>query len=225
MRLMLLCMALPLATAAGAEARDFRLGGFSAISNESAPEVIVRVGGGTSVRAEGDAQAIAALDLRVEGNELVIRTRPGAKWPRGRTRTIVYVSTPTLVSASVEGSGDIKVDRVEGGAFRGSAHGSGNLTVASLRTATADLSSHGSGNVEAAGTVEHLNAFSSGSGNVNARGIAARSATVRATGSGNVDAVASDAAEVIASGSGNASVTGAKACRVRGTGSGGVRCG
>jgi hypothetical protein len=94
-----------------------------------------------------------------------------------------------------------------------------------LRTATATLSSHGSGNVDAAGTVEHLTAFASGSGNVDTRRLQARSATVRATGSGNVDAVASDAAEVVSTGSGNASVTGARTCRVRGTGSGGVRCG
>jgi hypothetical protein len=224
-RLILAGAAFALASPALAETRDFAVGSFTSVSNESAPDVIVRVGGAPGVRAEGDPQALDVIEAKVEGDELVIRTRPGARWPRGRARAVVYVTTPQLFAASVEGSGNIRVDRVTGGSFKGSAHGSGNLTIDALRTATAALSSHGSGNVDAAGAVEHLTAFASGSGNVDARRLQARSASVRATGSGNVDAIASDAAEVVASGSGNASVTGAKTCRVRGTGSGGVLCG
>jgi hypothetical protein len=224
-RVIAAALSLSLGSAAAAETREFPVPAFSAVSNESAPDVIVRVGGSPSVRAEGDGSALAVLDVRVEGDELIVRTRPGARWPRGRTRPVVYVTTPRLAAAAVEGSGNIRIDRVSGGSFKGSAHGSGNLTVDALRTATATLSSHGSGNVDAAGTVEHLTAFASGSGNVDTRRLQARSATVRATGSGNVDAVASDAAEVVSTGSGNASVTGARTCRVRGTGSGGVRCG
>lgn len=222
---MIVGAALALASPAAAETREFAVGPFTAVSNETAPDVMVRVGGAPSVRAEGDAQALAVLDVRVEGDELVVRTRSGSRWPRGRMRAVIYVTTPKLVAASVEGSGNIRIDQVTGPSFTGSAHGSGNLTVDALRTDATSLSSHGSGNVEAAGAVERLTAFASGSGNVDARRLQSRAASVRSTGSGNVDAVASDTAEVVASGSGNASVLGARTCRVRGTGSGGVRCG
>ncbi len=225
MRLIAATFVLAAASPALAETRDFAVGGFSQVVNEGAPDMMVAVGSPVSVRAEGDAATLAALDIRVEGGRLIVRNRAGMRWPRSRGRTVVYVSAPRIVGAAASGSGDVRVDRVAGPSFSGSAHGSGNLVVDTLRVERADLSSHGSGNVVAAGTATQLSAHASGSGNVDARRLATKTARVRATGSGNVDAMASDEAELLASGSGNATVLGTRNCRVRGTGSGSVRCG
>lgn len=225
MRLILIATAAALSTPAAAETREVPVTGFTAVSNETAPDVLVRVGGPASVRVEGDRETIDALRIAVEGDALTIKSRPGFRWPRRAGRTIVYVTAPRLASATVEGSGNVRVDRVTGGSFSGSAHGSGNLMVDDLRTDSAALSSHGSGNVAAAGAVGRLQAFTSGSGNVDVSRLQARTGTVRTTGSGNIEAAVSDLAEVVASGSGRATVTGAKTCRVRSTGSGGVSCG
>lgn len=224
--MMLTGSALLLAAApAAAEVREFDVAPFTSIASESAPEVLVRVGPAFSVTADGDPQALAALDITVEDDKLIIRSRPDAG-RRGRLgRAVVQVTAPALSRAIVEGSGDMQIDRIVGGDFKGSTHGSGNLLIGFLQTGATALSSHGSGNVTAAGTADSLRLFASGSGNVVAGGVAARTATVRTTGSGNVTATAREDAELVASGSGNAVVTGTSTCRVRGTGSGSVRCG
>lgn len=224
MRLILLATA-ALAAPLGAETRNIAVPAFTGVSNETAVDIAVRVGGDPSVRVEGDREVIDALQIGVERDELIVVARRGTRWPRGRAKAIVYVSVPRLAAAAVEGSGNIHVDRVTGPAFAGSAHGSGNLVVEDLRADAATLSSHGSGNVTASGTVTRLQAFASGSGNVDVGRLRAQTGSVRTTGSGNVDAVISDTAEVTVSGSGGAHVTGAKTCRVRSTGSGSISCG
>ena len=222
----LLIAAPALAQPRGAAEQRYEVGAFSAVVNETSPDIVIHVGGPVSVRAEGDARTIADLSVRVEGDRLVVKSRPGARWQGRRARTVVHVTTPWLAAATASGSGDIRIDRVGGGAFTGSSSGSGNLTLGELTAETATLSSHGSGNVvAAAGRVGRLTAFSSGSGNVDARRVQARSASVRTTGSGNIDAFASGEADLVASGSGNATVTGTRNCRVRANGSGGARCG
>ncbi|MBA2921031.1 MULTISPECIES: head GIN domain-containing protein [Sphingomonas] len=215
--------ALTAAPAAAAE-QTYPVGRFSEISASSPAEVQVRTGAPASARAVGDAAALSRLDVHVEGDKLVIRTRRGMRWP-GRARATVYVTVPALRAASVAGSGDVRVDRVAGPDFAGSVAGSGNLAVAELRTRTATLASAGSGNINAAGVVDQLQASAAGSGNIDARRVRARSARVSAVGSGNVEAQASQQAEVVSVGSGNAIVSGTTNCRVRARGSGEARCG
>jgi hypothetical protein len=217
-------LAAALAAPAIAAEQGFAVGGFSAIEASSPAEVRVRTGAPPSVRAAGDAAALAALDVHVDGDRLEIRTRRGTRWP-ARARAIVYVTVPALRAASVAGSGDLQVDRVAGPDFAGSVAGSGNLAIGELRTSSATLASAGSGNINAAGAVEQLQANVAGSGNIDARMVRARSARVTAVGSGNVEARASEDAEVVSVGSGNAIVTGAAHCRVHARGSGEAKCG
>jgi hypothetical protein len=213
-----------LASPALAAEQNYAVGRFSAISASSPAEVRVRTGAAPSARAVGDAAALARLDVHVEGDRLVIRTRRGMRWP-GRARAIVYVTVPTLRAASVAGSGDMQVDRVAGPDFAGSVAGSGSLAIGELRTGSTTLASAGSGNINVAGAVDRLQANTTGSGNIDAHMVRARSARVTAVGSGNVEARASQDAEVVSVGSGNAIVTGAAHCRVHARGSGEAKCG
>jgi hypothetical protein len=217
-------LAAVLAGPAAAAEQSFAVGPFAAVSASSPAAVRVRTGAPPSVRADGDAAALARLDIHIEGDRLVIRTRRGMDWP-GRARATVNVTMPSLRAASVAGSGDMTVDRVAGQAFAGSVAGSGNLAIGELRTGSATLSSAGSGNINAAGAVDRLQASAVGSGNVDARSVRARSVQVSAIGSGNVEAQASQDADVVSLGSGNAIVTGAAHCRVHARGSGEARCG
>jgi hypothetical protein len=215
--------ALGVAPALAAE-QSFAVGRFAEITASSPAEVQVRTGAPASARAVGDAAALARLDVHVEGDKLVIRTRRGMRWP-GRARATVYVTVPALRAASVAGSGDLRVDRVTGSAFAGSVAGSGNLAIGELRTGSATLTSAGSGNIDVAGAVDQLQANTAGSGNIDARALRARSARVSAVGSGNVEAQASQQADVVSVGSGNAIVIGAAQCRVHARGSGEAKCG
>src|SRR3546814_10615499 len=64
----------------------------------------------------------------------------------------VYVTTPILAGAAIGGSGDMRIDAVEGGSFSASIGGSGDMDIASLRVGSADFSIAGSGGIHAAGT-------------------------------------------------------------------------
>lgn len=224
MRLILLAGAALAATPVQAETRDFSVPSFRSVQSAGPANLIVKVGGTLSVRGEGDAAALAALEVVSDGERLTVDRRRGVKWP-SRGRAIVYVTVPALIAASATGSGDVQVDRVTGESFAGRVDGSGNLAIGDLRVTAAVLVSSGSGNVRATGDVEVLTADVSGSGNVAVEAVRARAASVSASGSGNIAAWASEEANVLSSGSGNAMVGGGARCRLRATGSGEARCG
>src|SRR3546814_8733155 len=57
-----------------------------------------------------------------------------------RRPVTVYVTTPILAGAAIGGSGDMRIDAVEGGSFSASIGGSGDMDIASLRVRSADFS-------------------------------------------------------------------------------------
>jgi hypothetical protein len=87
-------------------------------------------------------------------------------WGNRTPKTTIFVSLPAIRSAAIAGSGDMKVDRVEGNSFAGSIAGSGDLQVAALRTGEAEFSIAGSGNISAAGNAKNTDVSVAGSGNV-----------------------------------------------------------
>ena len=223
MRLILAAAALVAAPAA-AETRAFSVAPFRAVQSSGPADMVVTAGDTLSVRAEGDPRALDALEVRADGERLSVDRRRSAKWPK-QGRATVYVTLPNLIAASASGSGNVQIDRVSGPTFAGRVDGSGSLDIRDLRVTAAVLVSSGSGNVHARGVVDVLTADASGSGNVAADTLRARTATVSASGSGNVIAWASEDSDIRASGSGNAIVSGGGNCRLRATGSGEAKCG
>lgn len=208
--------------------RSFDVGAFENVALAGSQDVIVTVGGPASVRAQGDPDIIDRLDIRVEGGTLKIGTKKNSNWTvgfmRNRKPVTIYVTTPRLASAVVAGSGDMKVDKVEGDRFEGAVAGSGDLQIAAIRVNQAEFSVAGSGDVMAAGTAERLTAKLAGSGDIELAGLAARHAELSVAGSGDLRARASDTASVSLVGSGDVSVAGAAKCTISKRGSGDVRC-
>lgn len=208
--------------------RDFQVGQFQSISLTGSPDVVVTVDGAPSVRAEGDSRLVERLDIRVENGDLRIGYREGSSWSFGFSsdrRVTIHVTVPTLAAATLTGSGDIRVDRVEGERFVGSVAGSGDLHVGQLRTAEAVFSLTGSGAIKAAGAAERSNVELTGSGDVDLGALEIRDATVSVHGSGDVTAKAMQSARVMLMGSGGVAITGPARCQVEKRGSGDVRCG
>jgi hypothetical protein len=207
--------------------RNFDVGQFQSVSLGGSPNVIVTVGGAHSVRAEGDADALERLDIRVENGELRIGTRRGnlGFGSRNRQSVTIHVTAPSLAAASIGGSGDMRIDRVEGESFSASIAGSGDMNVAALRVADANFSVAGSGAISAAGTTQRSRVSVAGSGDVNLEALETRAASVSVVGSGNVITRAMETAEVSVMGSGDVQVTGSARCTVNKMGSGDVRCG
>ena len=209
--------------------RSFDLAGFDGVSLGGAYDVVVAVGPAHSVRVEGDSEEIERMEIKVEDGDLQIGRKKGDKWNlgwrRGHAPVTVYVTAPTLRSASIGGSGDIRIDRVEGPDFSASIGGSGDISIASLRVDEASFSIAGSGGITAAGSAGSTDVSVAGSGDIDLDRLQSRTASVSIVGAGDVRARASDTASVSIMGSGDVTLGGGAKCSVTKMGSGNVRCG
>ncbi|HWT12739.1 MAG TPA: head GIN domain-containing protein [Allosphingosinicella sp.] len=206
--------------------RSFEVGAFDRISLSGSQDVVVTVGGAASVRAEGDSEALDRLEIAAEGGQLRIGSRARTGWKLfGRRRGItVHVTVPTLAGASVGGSGDMRIDRVESERFAASVAGSGDIHIGDLRAAEADFSIAGSGAIRAAGAARRIRTSVAGSGDLDLARLEAVDASVALTGSGDVRVRASGTAAVELRGSGDVAVAGPARCSVSKSGSGDVHC-
>jgi hypothetical protein len=207
--------------------QNFPVGGFTKVALGGSADVIVTVGGAPSVRAEGDAERIGRLDIRVDGDELKIGSkRQGfGAWNHGSGRLTVYVTVPSLAAASIGGSGDMKIDKVQGASFAAAIGGSGDMQIGQLQANDADFSIAGSGGITAAGKAQKANLSIAGSGDLDLANLELRTASVSVLGSGNASVKALESADVNVMGSGDVSVTGGGKCQTHKMGSGDVRCG
>lgn len=217
------------APAGGGQAgvRDFQVESFDSVSLGGPHDVIVTVGGPPSVRAEGDAEALERLDIRVERGNLRIgvKDRNWIGFRRERPPVVVHVTAPSLAAASIGGSGDMRIDKVEGDMFVASIGGSGDMAIASLHAGRAEFSIAGSGGIEAAGKVQRASLSIAGSGDIDAGRLESKTARVSVVGSGDVHARAMESAEISLLGAGDVSISGTAKCKTSKMGSGDIRCG
>ncbi|TPG14237.1 DUF2807 domain-containing protein [Sphingomonas koreensis] len=220
------------ADAAGAPAsgagtsRSYAVADFTGVDLRGSDNVDVRVGGAFSVRAQGPADMLDQMRIERSGDTLRIGRKSGGNFHWGAGRNVkVFVTMPTIAAANVSGSGDISVDKVEGGSFSGATSGSGDLAIAHLAVDSADLSVAGSGNVTAAGAAKQIALSIQGSGDIDAGGLTAARATVSTAGSGDIKATVNGSAKVSMMGSGDVDLGGGVTCEVSKMGSGEVTCG
>jgi hypothetical protein len=208
--------------------RTYELSGFDSIGLAGSQDVIVTVGGPHSVRAEGHSEVLERLELKVEGGTLKIGTRRASDWSigwsRDRPKTTIYVTLPAIRSAAVAGSGDMRVDRVQGDRFEASIAGSGDIEIGQMQVDEAKFSVAGSGNIKAAGTAQRSAVSIAGSGDVDVGDVQVRTASASVAGSGDIRIHASETADISIIGSGDVEVRGSAKCNVSKRGSGEVRC-
>lgn len=210
------------ATGEGAE-RSYALSGFDSVELSGPDDVRVSVGPEFSVRATGPAETLDRLEVTVEGDRLRVQ-RHGRTLGHDAGAT-VFVTMPSLRAASLAGSGDIAVDRVEGDEFAAAIGGSGDLTVKRVEVERLKGSIAGSGTLALAGVARELDASIAGSGDIEAGGLTADRARVSLMGSGDVKAAVRGDATVSLMGSGDVDLGPAARCTVSKAGSGTVRCG
>ena len=207
--------------------RSYQLAGFTGVSVAGPHDVVVTVGPAHSVRAEGPADLLDRLEIKLDGRNLEIGTKK-EKWSMGsrlKGKARIHVTMPAIEAASIAGSGDIRVDRAEGPRFAASIGGSGDIDVGAVRVGEASFSVAGSGNIRASGNAQRSSVSIAGSGDIDIAALEARTASVSIVGSGDVRARAMETADVSIAGSGNVSLSGSARCSVSKMGSGSVRCG
>jgi len=204
--------------------RGFDVADFTKVALIGADDVDVRQGATFAVTATGDSALLDRLEIRKDGATLKIGRKDGDwKWG-GEHGAKITVTLPRLAGASVAGSGDMRVDRAEGG-FSGSVAGSGDLRIAQLRGGSAELSIAGSGDIGVAtGEASEISANIAGSGDIDTVGVRAERGDVSIAGSGNVRGQFTQSARISMVGSGNVQVTGGARCDVSKLGSGNAVC-
>jgi putative autotransporter adhesin-like protein len=207
--------------------RSYQVGSFQQIEVAGPYDVEVRTGGAPSVSARGSENLLGRTVVEVKGDKLVIRPEQHNNWFGGwsRGKANFTVTVPQLSGATIAGSGDIKIDRVQGNRFEGNVTGSGGLNVSAMDVQSLKLSITGSGAVKAgSGRAQSAEYEIAGSGDVDAGAIQAQQAKVSIAGSGSVKAQAKGTADVSIMGSGDVDVSGGAKCSISKAGSGNVRC-
>ena len=209
--------------------RDFPVAGaFDKILLAGSPDVVVTVGGAPSVRAEGEADQLDRLEVVNQNGQLRIGLRNGSggffSWGTHRG-IVVHVTLPALAAASINGSGDMRIDRVQGPAFAGSVTGSGDMNLAAVTADQASFTVTGSGDITAAGHARQATASVTGSGDLHLAQLETEAATLALAGSGDIGIHATQTAAVELRGSGDINVAGPAHCTISKSGSGDVHCG
>lgn len=139
---------------------------------------------------------------------VLLSVKNGALWihDTGSRSSMVHVrvTTPNLRSASLAGSGDVRISGVETDAFA--------------------LSVAGSGDIVASGNANTLTVKIAGSGSVDASALKTQSTDVHIAGSGDARVQATKTVKGGVTGSGDVEVSGGAKCSVRVSGSGDVSC-
>jgi hypothetical protein len=209
--------------------RNYQVANFQQIEVAGPYDVEVRTGSNPSVSARGSQKLLEKTVVEVKGDKLVILPEKEKGWfhmgwsSNGKAHFVVTV--PKLNGATIAGSGDIRVDKVQGDRFEGTVAGSGGLNVGALDVQTAKLAIAGSGGIKAgAGKAQSADYDIAGSGDIDAGAVQSQQAKISIAGSGSVRAHSSGTADVSIMGSGDVDIAGGAKCSIHKAGSGNVRC-
>lgn len=186
--------------------------------------IIFVTGDAFSIKAEGNAKAIATLRYKVEDGAIIIGRTKGSWFGDEGESVTVTITAPTLSAASLAGSGDFTADKMTGDEVSVKIAGSGNLNVAEVSGKKLESKIAGSGDAIIAGKVDNADFAILGSGNINAQKLSATDAEVSVAGSGDVTLTATGTVEAKVAGSGNIDVAGGAKCTSKSMGSGTISC-
>jgi hypothetical protein len=207
--------------------QSFALTGFTAVELAGPDDVTIRQGDKFSITARGRQEALDRLEIKLDGDRLVIgRKRDGFHFgSRDEDDVDIAITMPALRAARLTGSGTIDADRVDGDAVETVVTGSGDLKIAKLTGKSAEITVSGSGDIDiGGGTIGSGELSVTGSGDIDADALVATTLDVSITGSGNIEAQATGKADVSILGSGDVKLGGGATCTTRKVGSGSVTC-
>jgi hypothetical protein len=210
---------------------------FDRVENDGTFNVYIRQDSIFSATVEAESNLIPHIRTRVNGNTLIIDTRENL---RPNFPMNVYVTTPILQGAYLNGSGTVVCDSLDteylemvlsgSGSMSGYANtnslatrisGSGNISIeAYTNTCSATIS--GSGDMDLLGETLNGNFSISGSGNIRSYNFQQKECISKISGSGNMYLNVSELLDVTISGSGSVYYIGDPSITVRITGSGQV---
>jgi hypothetical protein len=200
--------------------RSYSVGNFDRIELGGNYDVTVHTGLKPGVQARGAEKIMERLVVEVRDGVLVIEPRKTEgfnwHWSNHGGKVALNVTVPSLRGAQLGGEGD---------RFDGGIAGSGDLSVDRIEVGELTVGIAGAGSAKlGTGRVKNAQYEITGSGGINANGVAAETAAVSIMGAGNVAANAAKTAAVSIMGSGDVDLKGGAKCTISKTGAGDVRC-
>jgi hypothetical protein len=165
------------------------VGAFDRVDLRGATDVVVTHGQSTTLTVSGGRNRVRDVITRVQSGTLIVEERSSdPTLYLGNDGPTVTVSTPSLLGARIDGSGDLSMAGLAGGPLR--------------------VRVDGSGDVDAHGRLDALDAAVDGSGDLDLSDVVAQSARVNLSGSGDANVHAVRTLAVVVSGSGDVSYAG-----------------
>jgi hypothetical protein len=217
------------ATPAFAADRGFSIGNFEKLRVDGPYTVRVHTGSRVSVSAHGPQRKLERLQVELRDGTLVISTEKSAfnlGWGMGEhEEVVVNITVPMLTAASLNGSGDVSIDRIKTPAFETALVGSGDLVINRIDTGRLSAVLTGSGDLSLTGHAQRAETIVRGSGDLKAGMLSADAVNASVTGAGDLTVGTACPARVNLVGSGDVSIGGHPKCTISKHGSGDVRCG
>lgn len=187
------------------ESRNYNVGSFSSISLNGNANVTLRQGS-PSVRAEGSANQLEHLDVRVENNVLYVERIGRVTF---QPKIDIVITVPRLINFSSVGIFDLQTG---GGPLPGERigidiSGSGNYTF-NLNARHVSVAHNGFGNVTLVGLAETLNAEVHATGSFDSRNLLTEDVEIQVNGVGGASVYASRRLVAVANGIGGISYRG-----------------
>ncbi|KQM96386.1 head GIN domain-containing protein [Sphingomonas sp. Leaf25] len=205
-----------------ASERQWMLTGFDRVRVDGPYAVTITTGSGASARAAGDPKALEQVQLRVEGNTLIVQP---LRDDRGRPATAapaIIVTTPRVAAISLRGGGTVRLDRARASRVDLALTGDGTIEVGEVDAEQLTLTLLGAGRAVLAGRTGRARIMVNGAGSIAADALDVGDLLVQMSGTGDGRYRARYTADIAASGSGSVTVGGTPRCRTRGTAT--IRC-
>lgn len=168
--------------------KTFDFEDFDVISVSGVYDLDVRVGEDYSIEVSGHEREMEALDIYLDGDELVLGRKKGKSKYRNNKGIIANITLPDLSGISISGVGEGDVTGIDAEEF--------------------SLKISGVGELNMSGTCGSLEAKISGVGEINAKELECEDAYARLSGVGELDLYASESVDIKTSGVGEANVWG-----------------
>lgn len=184
--------------------------------------VTITQGDVPSLTVTADDNLLQFLETETAGNRLTISTRSGYSLrPKGPMNYALTV--PHLEKVTISGSGNVTVGQHSGDELAVRISGSGRATLRDLTCRSLAVTLSGSGGATAAGSAGTTTLKISGSGDIDASALKAKTAEAQISGSGTLKVWATDELNARISGSGGVKYRGSPKVEKKVSGSGSVK--
>jgi hypothetical protein len=182
------------------EARS--VSGFNQIELAISGDAYVQQGNSESLTIEGEDNILPLITTNVQGNRLVIGSKPGTSFSTRRP-LVFHITVKDLRALEISGSGKFDVGQVQTNLMNLQISGSGEIGFDQLTAQSLMANINGSGTIQvSAGGVAKQTVEIPGSGNFNADQLQSQAASVHLDGSGNASLWVTDRLDVQVNGSG-----------------------